>query len=261
MCRLVAVVASELTNFRFCLSDAPRSLSKLSPDHPDGWGIAVHDGNGWELDKRPRCAGEDVDFAALSATKRGRTLLAHVRKRTVGPVGLLNTHPFQRGKWTFAHNGTIDDQAFLRAHSSASRLAELCGQTDSELFFAYLLTAMDAHPDALDVALADALRALIVRDGVAANMLLGDGDVLYAHRFGRSLYSLRRQPGDPVRTQRKSMETLATLETPWTARRSAVLVASERLSEEPWEEVPDGTLLRVDRCPLPSLRVVARTCV
>ena len=253
------MVASETTNFRFCLRDAPRSLSTLSPEHPDGWGIAVHDGRGWSIEKEPGCAREDAHFAAVSATRLGRVLIAHVRKRTVGAVGRDNTHPFERGRWTFAHNGTIDDQAFLRAQTSAARLAELVGQTDSELFFAYLLTLMDARPDAHDAALTDALRALVARPGVAANFLLSDGEVLYAHRFGRSLYTLRREPGDAVRTERTSVETLATLETPWTPRRSAVLIASEQLSDEPWEEVPTGTLLRVDRSPLPAVRVVAQT--
>lgn len=259
MCRLVGVVASETTNFGFCLRDAPRSLSVLSPEHPDGWGIAVHDGERWDVEKEPGCAREDAQFAAVSAAHRGRVLIAHVRKRTVGAIGRDNTHPFERGPWTFAHNGTIDDQDFLRAGTSSARLAEITGQTDSELFFAYLLTAMDARPEAHDAALADALGALVARAGVAANMLLCDGAVLYAHRFGRTLHTLRRQPGDAVRTERTSTETLATLETPWTARRSAVLIASERLSDEPWEEVPNGTLLRVDRSPLPLLRFVART--
>ena len=259
MCRLVGVVASESTNFRFCLSDAPRSLSVLSPDHPDGWGIAVHDGARWEVAKEPGCAREDVQFAAVSATRHGQVLVAHVRKRTVGAIGRDNTHPFERGRWTFAHNGTIEDQTFMREGTSRARLAEIAGQTDSELFFAYLLSALDARPDAHDTALAQALSALVAHEGVAANMLLCDGEVLYAHRFGRSLYTLQRRPGDEVRTERTSIETLATLETEWTGRRKAVLVASERMTDEPWEEVPNGTLLRVDRHALPDVRVIART--
>ncbi len=253
------MVASETTNFRFCLRDAPRSLAVLSPEHPDGWGVAVHDGADWQVEKEPACAQEDAQFAAVSATRRGRVLIAHVRKRTVGAIGRDNTHPFVRDRWTFAHNGTIDDQAFLRAHCAPERLAEIVGQTDSELFFAYLLTALDARPDAPDDALADALRALVKRSGVAANFLLGDGEVLYAHRFGRTLFTLARRPGDEVRTERTSVETFATLETPWTPRRGAVLIASEQISDEPWREVPSGTLLRVDRGALPGVSVLART--
>jgi predicted glutamine amidotransferase len=39
----------------------------------------------------------------------------------------------------------------------------------------------------------------------------------------------------------------------WTSRRRAVLVASERMTDEPWREIPDGTLLRVDRLPEPEI--------
>jgi hypothetical protein len=33
-----------------------------------------------------------------------------------------------------------------------------------------------------------------------------------------------------------------------------VLVASERLTDEPWEEIHDGMLVRIDRLPLPRWR-------
>jgi hypothetical protein len=35
-----------------------------------------------------------------------------------------------------------------------------------------------------------------------------------------------------------------------------VLIASEKLTDEPWEEVGEGMLLRVDRRPLPRWRMV-----
>ena len=75
---------------------------------------------------------------------RSENIVAHIRKATQGRVALENTHPFVRelwGRyWVFAHNGTIKDQAFLRARTSPARLGELRGETDSELFFAFLLS-------------------------------------------------------------------------------------------------------------------------
>jgi len=47
------------------------------------------------------------------------------------------------------------------------------------------------------------------------------------------------------------------LETPWSARRSAVFVASERMTDEPWQSIEDGTLLRIERAPTPHWRLVA----
>ena len=61
----------------------------------------------------------------------------------------------------------------------------------------------------------------------STTFLLSDGVVIYAHRSGRSLYSLvRDEPG-----------------------RRAVLFASERVTDERWEELPDGVLVRVTRAP------------
>ena len=102
----------------------------------------------------------------------------------------------------------------------------------------------------------DAVREVRARpDFGACNFLLADSTVTYAHRFGRSLFLLERGPADAVRVKRES--SLGVLvQTPWSQRRHAVLVASERVTDEPWEEILDGMLVRVDRLPLPRWRLV-----
>ncbi|MEA2748100.1 MAG: hypothetical protein QOI41_2243, partial [Myxococcales bacterium] len=155
MCRLLGIVASELTEFGLGLTEAPRCLAKLSREHRDGWGIAVHrSGDGaqdhaqdhaqrWTLHKGTEPAVEDQRFHELAARSRGHLLVAHIRQKTVGPTRLENTHPFVSDGWVFAHNGTIQHQDGLRAGCSGRRLRAITGDTDSELFFAYLLTRMD----------------------------------------------------------------------------------------------------------------------
>lgn len=258
MCRLLGIVSSECTCFRLALHEAPRSLAHLSREHRHGWGVGVwSDAAGWALQKRPGCAHEDAQFHAVAAGSRGEVLLAHVRLRTVGPETYENTHPFRRGRWLFAHNGTIKDQGFLREHASAARLAELEGETDSELFFAYLLSRLDAAgltgfpaTPLTDLVLASAMDAALARPEFGAcNFLLTDGRTLWAHRHGRTLFLLEKDPGDAVRTTRASTTTGITIETPWSPRRHAVFVASEALTDEPWLPLPEGTLLRIDRLP------------
>jgi predicted glutamine amidotransferase len=90
----------------------------------------------------------------------------------------------------------------------------------------------------------------------AFNFLLCDGATLYAHRFGRTMHLLERGPHDAVRTQRRSHDGTV-VETPWSQRRSAVFVASERITDEPWQQIEEGMLLRVDRVPTPRWRLVA----
>lgn len=262
MCRLLGVVSSENTDFRLSLCEAPRSLALLSRAHPHGWGIAVwDDASGWSIAKEPVCAEGDARFHSVACGSRGELLVAHVRNRTVGPSSPANTHPFRRGRWIFAHNGTLTETDRLRRETSPARLGEVVGETDSELLFAFLLTRLDAADladapagDATDAALASAMEHLLDRPIGACNFLLSDGDTLYAHRSGRTLFLLERAPGDRVVAHRRSEETGATLATPWSPRRRAVLIASEELTDEPWRALGERSLVRVDRRPQPRWR-------
>jgi glutamine amidotransferase len=257
MCRFLGIASSEPTAFRILLREAPNSLATLSEKHPDGWGIAVH-ADDWRIEKEARCAREDSRFHESALSAEGTVLVAHIRQKTVGQSSIANTHPFRRGRWVFAHNGTVKDVAHLRAHASRARLAEVEGDTDSELLFAYLLTRIDetlanapsgprvsgAYGEAsehalLDAVLAETTNALRARaDFGSFNFLLSDGEVTYAHRFGRSLFVLTRAGH---------------------VRKHAVLVASEKITNEPWTELAEGTLLRIDRRPVPAFRYLSCT--
>jgi glutamine amidotransferase len=245
MCRLLGIASSEPTNFKIVLRESPRSLAALSREHRDGWGIAVHDEpTGWRIDKGVACAGEDERFHRLAVGSHGTLFVSHIRQKTVGETSLANTHPFERGRWMFAHNGTVKDLAWLRANTSPARQAEVRGETDSELLFAWLLTRLDeagaAHCPAspeTDRAVGAATRVARERHGFGAfNFLLSDGITLYAHRFGRTMHLLERGPLDAVRTRRTSRDGTV-LETPWSQRRTAIFVASEKMTDEPWQHI------------------------
>jgi glutamine amidotransferase len=282
MCRLLGIVSSELTEFGLVLTEAPRCLATLSREHPDGWGIAIHNalphasplraavsaegagggGEAWALHRGTAPAGEDRRFHEIAGRSRGHMLVAHIRQKTVGPTRLENTHPFVRDGWVFAHNGTIQRQDLLRDGCSSRRLREIEGDTDSELFFAYVLTRLDQHRllrladederERANELLHEAMTELRGERIGAFNFLLSDGRTSWAHRFGRSLFVLLRGPLDPVR-ERRSVAPGAAIMTRWTPRREAVFVASERITDEPWREISDGTLLRIEREPVPCI--------
>lgn len=266
MCRLLGIAANEATEFRIVLREAPRSLAALSREHPDGWGIAVFDAHEqtWQIDKGLRCAGEDERFHSLAVGSRGEILISHVRQKTVGDTKLVNTHPFYRGRWVFAHNGTIKQLPWLRARSSSERLAQISGDTDSELLFAWLLTCLDEAGVSNEPASQRTDRAIAVAarsareepDFGAFNFLLCDGATTYAHRFGRALFLLERHPDDVVRSRRTSRDGTV-YETPWSGHCTAVFVASEHITHEPWAHIDDGVLLRIERTPTPHWRLIA----
>ena len=269
MCRLLGIVSSEPAEFRIVLREAPRSMAALSREHRDGWGLAVfalpaNGGDGWRLHKGIACASEDEQFHRLAVGSRGELLIAHIRQRTVGHTSLENTHPFRSGRWVFAHNGTIKDVDFVRAGTSHARLEEIRGQTDSELFFAFIMSRLDAAglADSPASLATDAVVTKVAKDARARtdfgalNFLLSDGETLYAHRLGRTLCILERGPDDVVRSVRSSRDGTL-VQTPWSQRASAIIIASERMTDEPWQTIEDGILLRIDRSPLPRWRLLA----
>jgi predicted glutamine amidotransferase len=270
MCRLLGIVSSEPVEFKVMLKEAPKSLCFLSREHPHGWGIAVFGREStaetpchWQIEKAPECASDDKRFHEIAVQSRGVCLVAHVRQRTVGPLSHDNTHPFLKDGWVFCHNGTIKDVDFLKANTSEKRLSELSGQTDSELLLAYLLSAVDAAAciavadSRFESALMQATRVITEREDFGScNYLLGNGRTMFAHRFGRTLYMLERVSGDPVIQTRVSQETGAVIETPWSDSRQAILVASEAMTDEPWQALEERTLLRFDRDPMPRCKVL-----
>jgi predicted glutamine amidotransferase len=105
--------------------------------------------------------------------------------------------------------------------------------------------------------MAGAIRAARDRpDFGAHNFLLCDGSSLYAHRFGRTMHLLERGPHDAARSRRTSRDGTV-VETPWSQRQRAVFVASERMTDEPWQNIEDRVLLRIDRSPVPHWRPIA----
>jgi predicted glutamine amidotransferase len=236
MCRLLGVLSAEDIDHDSLLLRSTRSLATLSVEHPHGWGVAVRERTGdWSVHRSISRAGDDPLFHDVATNARSRTLVAHVRRRTVGALSLENTHPFRRGRWVFAHNGTIPEAQTLTRRISARRRREIEGETDSELLFALLLTVIDdvgategvqcAPTRVVDAALVKAMAEVTARSG-AATFLCSDGDVLYAFRHGRTLHVLERAAS--------------------AHEAAAVLVSSEPLTDEPWRAVAEGTLLRVD---------------
>lgn len=208
------------------LHDAPRSLRTLSREHADGWGIAFSRADDWSIQRSTSCAARCAGFDALRDVT-SQLVIAHVRRKTVGELALANTHPFRRGQFVFAHNGTIHAFAALVAQTAPAHLAMLEGDTDSERLFAFVLTKIDEQGDVAR-GVTEAIRVLRTIDQLGeANFLLSCGTRLYAYRHGRTLYTLQRA--------------------------EAQLVASEPLTDEPWQEVPERELVVLE-APSPALR-------
>lgn len=234
---MLGLVSARPVSPRVLLQEAPRSLAELSREHRDGWGVARWNGS-WQVEKSTQCAAVCHRYAQVVDHAPASLLIAHVRKKTVGETSLANTHPFRRHvagcELVFAHNGTLRDVGMVMNAVSTERAAEIAGDTDSERLFAYIATAIDEAGD-IDEGVRNAVVRLhqLHREGSigSINFLLSCGARLYAHRLGRSLHVLERCGNHDAQ------------------RTAAVVFASERLTDEAWQEIAEGTLIRVERGP------------
>ena len=88
---------------------AENALGNQSNEHPDGWGVAFYVDGAPHVTRSPMTALGDHLFHRLSGVVASETVLAHVRRATQGKNTVFNCHPFQYGRWVFAHNGDVPE--------------------------------------------------------------------------------------------------------------------------------------------------------
>jgi glutamine amidotransferase len=207
MCRLFGFRSVIQSQVHRSLVDADNALAFQSQNHPDGWGVAFYVDGSPHLTKSASTALHDALFKRVSGIVASETVVAHIRKATVGGNSVLNTHPFQHGKWVFAHNGEIPQ--FDRCRDAidaeiAPRLRRfILGDTDSERIFFLFLTQLAQHgPLTQRMSVDEVMDALesstkLIRklaDGPDApepcslNLLVTDGTSLVAVQGGKTLY-------------------------------------------------------------------------
>lgn len=249
MCRLFGLVANRQVDVNFSFAQAPHSLVSQSAWNPDGWGIAWYDKGRARVYKEPIPAKESEYLPSLTKEIKASLIIAHVRKGTAGGRRLENTHPFQHGNFVFAHNGSIQTPSRLRAMLVPDLNSQIQGETDSELYFYWLLQCIQGRQDAV-AGVRTAIQEIIEHHQyLGLNFLLCDGLSLYAFRYGSgsqgyySLFYLKRDPTSPPYLHAVSQETRQLIEYKLQEDEKAVLVVSEKLTTgESWQEIPWDSL-------------------
>ncbi len=186
---------------------ADNALARQSDRHPDGWGVAYYIDGTPHLTKSPAHALNDAVFHRVSGVVSSQTVLAHVRTATQGALTVLNCHPFQHGRWVFAHNGDVPDfveqhRERLMQHIDPTLRRYVLGDTDSEVIFFLLLSHLRAteplaEPRSVEAvmqavtATVQQVNALIPQAEAKPNLLtfiVTDGTTLVAHQGGKELY-------------------------------------------------------------------------
>ncbi len=149
MCRLFGFRSVIPSQVHSSLVEAENALGAQSERHPDGWGVAYYIDGAPHLTRSSETALSDSLFHRVSGVVSSETVIAHVRKATVGPMTVLNCHPFQYGRWVFAHNGDIPEfercRAALRQEIAPNLRRFILGETDSEVIFFLFLSELSRY--------------------------------------------------------------------------------------------------------------------
>jgi glutamine amidotransferase len=265
MCRIFGFRSVIPSMVHRSLVEADNALCTQSRRHPDGWGVAYYVDGAPHVVKSAASALTDHLFKKVSGIVSSETVVAHIRKATVGPTTILNSHPFQYGRWVLCHNGTVPDFESVREKFHAMISPKLkrfiLGETDSEVIFFLFLTQLSKYGllsskiESEDIAKALAETVAIVRDladsrpgaqPAALTLCVTDGTSLIATRNGRQLFY------STYKSRCADRDVCPSFAAECEAPTKSGMVNHFILSSEPlggeniWIEVPDGQLVGVD---------------
>lgn len=280
MCRLFGFRSVIPSQVHRSLVRADNALCVQSERHPDGWGVAYYVDGAPHLLRATAAALNDQLFHRVSGVVSSETVLAHVRRATQGPVSVLNCHPFQHGRWVFAHNGDVPDfPRFREALISeiAPRLRRfVLGDTDSEVIFFLFLTELSRFgPLSSRIGVEEAIEALrrtvtlvrgICDSGNGTRSLLTivvtDGVTMAATCGGKELYwsSWKNRCADRDICPNLAPECEAPTRT---GQINHLILSSEPLGgENVWQPLEEGEVIGVDwRMRLTRAEAAARPLV
>jgi len=266
VCRLFGFRSVIPSQVHRSLLAADNALGVQSNAHPDGWGVAFYVDGAPHLTRSAATALGDQLFHRLSGVVSSETVLAHVRRATQGAVNVLNCHPFQHGRWVFAHNGDIPGFPNVREHLlqeiDPGLRRFILGDTDSEVVFYMLLSELLRAAPLKESRTADqlvgALRATIRRvrelcathDATSAppllTLMVTNGEALVGCQGGKELFFSTYKTRCADRGSCRSLS--AACEAP--SANGVVnhfIVSSEPLQgENVWLELAPGEIIGVD---------------
>lgn len=274
MCRLFGFKSVIQSQVHRSLLAAENALGVQSNQHRDGWGVAFYVEGAPHVTRSPLTAVGDALFHRLSGVVASQTVLAHVRRATHGDKTVFNCHPFQYGRWVFAHNGDVARfaemrETLLEAVSPPLRRFIL-GETDSEVVFFIFLTELSAFGPLggrfdLEAGL-NAMRATVQRvravcdrpDAPSSLTLIAtDGELLIATQGGKELYvsTYKTRCADRERCPNLS----ASCEAPSTGTVNHLVLSSEPLhGENVWLPLEQGEMVGIDASMRPRRSHVER---
>ncbi len=265
MCRLFGFRSVIPSMVHQSLVGADNALRVQSERHRDGWGVAYYVDGTPHVTKSSASAVDDTLFSRVSGVVASETVVAHVRNATQGNLSVLNAHPFQYGRWIFAHNGDIPEFEEVRdvlMSEIAPRLRRfVLGDTDSEVIFYLFLSELQRQgPLASNMAVDEVMAALstavkTVREicdtpqrghTSLLTLLTTNGSALAATQGGKELHWATYKTRCPDRDHCPSLAPECEAPTK-TGFVNHLILSSEPLGgENVWQALEPGDMIGVD---------------
>lgn len=266
MCRLFGFRSVIPSQVHSSLVQAENALGEQSSAHPDGWGVAYYVDGCPQLTRSPAHALGDQLFHRLSGVASSETVIAHVRKATQGALNVLNCHPFQHGRWVFAHNGDIPNFSEKRPallNLIPPRLRRfILGETDSETLFFLLLAELEktaplGKPHKTDDLVA-AVKHVITTvreicdpdrgpgERALLTLVVSDGQSMVATQGGKELYLSTYKKRCPEREECPSLSEECEAPTKTGFVNHFILSSEPLQGNNVWEALSPGEIAAVD---------------
>lgn len=203
--RSVGGVLTEGANSLRVQSWAPKDMRGGGRINADGFGAAWWTSEGVTAYRNAMPIWSDPAVEDVLGGVESTAVLAAVRSATVGmPVVRSACAPFTDGTWAFSHNGVVfgwpHAMAEIMSEVPTAEMLTLAAPTDSAALWLLLRTLLRRHDPEMALRILVA-QVLSVSEKPRLNLLLCDGQVLYATTMRHSLSVLRAEDSVTVASE------------------------------------------------------------
>ena len=235
MCRLMGFVSADEKTLVEAAGEQFTEFAALSARHGDGWGIATCNQESLpSLLIEPTRAKESQAFDVASHNLKSNGALLHLRWATGNlAINEGNTHPFTYGDYSFMHNGALIPPEAIDDLVAPKFNAIRRGQTDSESYFYLIVTEIEKYG---------------VAGGIRSAVEIIRKSAIYS-----SINCMFLTPTEFYVVNEHNDERIPHGELPgyydlfYRTEGSEVLVASSGWTQVGWSELPNHSIMKVDR--------------
>ena len=243
MCRLMGFVSMQEQTLVEAAGEEFAEFAALSARHGDGWGIAsCNEQEHPQLLLEPTRAKESKAFDQASHNLKTNGALLHLRWATGSlAVNEGNTHPFAYRDYSFMHNGALTPPDAIDSFIDPKFAPSKRGETDSESYFYLIVTEIEKY--GIENGILSAIKIIQSNaDYSSINCMFLTPTEFFVVNEHHDEKIPKGEPSDYYdlfyRNDGKE-----------------VLVASSGWTQTGWEELPNHSLMKVDRATL-SIEVI-----